>query len=208
MSLRSQVMGVLLPVIKEQYPGAEAADFGFFGKKADISAPLPAKYGVDLRPDAVYNIGYDTVSGSVPLFSGISSEGGFADLNFSEAALEAFADEAISAGIIETPCERIALGRTAEAIHARLLTAAECLSEGGFRAPASRAARSAFVQLLAADSPSSLNVALEAAEAALDAHRRRPVFCKKALLAMAAALSRSIEIKSLPYNGNALTYKH
>ena len=197
MNLRRTVAGLLLPALKRQYPEAAAADLGFFGRRADISAPLIAKYGIDLSPDTVYNIIYETNLGGVPLISEVRTNGGFADLTFSTGALEAFAEAFIGEGLLLCPSETITLGPTPEAIHARLLTAAEALPEEGFAPPETALARAAFIQCLAADTPSSLSQALRLAEEALDCHRKRRVFCRKAALAMAAAVSKTIGMEFL-----------
>lgn len=191
MNVRALLTTAILPVLRRYFPEAEPADLGFFGGYADISSALPKKNGLDLSPETVYNIRTAISIGGAPLFSDAVCEAGFLGFTLSGEALEVIAGALAAESFPMEPSPVIELGATPECIHARLLDAAHALPEAPFKPPAGEA-RAAFWHLIAADTPSSLEIALRQTEAALDAHRRSPVFTKAAVLAMASAVSRFI----------------
>lgn len=187
MKPREQIEEALLPALRRLYPPACGRDLLFFGERADISSPLPKKNGVDIAPAVVYNILKEVALGSIPLLSDIDIEDGFLNLTVGDEAL-ALLCGAVSSTWAQPPAETIEVdpfGR--EYIRARLL---DIFHErgGAFSVPEEPLMRRAFWNVLAADSPASLSVALRRCGAALAADRKSRLLSGAAALIMASAL--------------------
>lgn len=164
MSIRSMLTEAILPALRELCPGAGPEDILFFGPHADVSSPLPLKYGVDISEDMVYNFMNMVAFCGSPLFSHTRINGGYIDLTFSDEALNALAGlfEGVKPFLPREPFEH---GRDPYSLSARLLWAAEISC--GFQVPRDPVYRRAFLFCLLADTESSRARALSLSEEAL-----------------------------------------
>lgn len=188
MILRPILEDALLGPLRELFPDAEGSDLLLFGEKADISSPLPQKNGIDIAPAAVYNILKEVSLGTVPLLSDVRIENGYLNMTIGDEAL-AMICGALSQFHEPSRAEVIDIdpfGR--EFIRARLLDVWFERGDGDFSPPEDPLMRRAFWNVLAADSPSSLTVALKRCGIALREDRKSPRLCGKAAYYMAAAL--------------------
>lgn len=197
MSCRDEVERALIDAVLTLTPSAEKSDISFFGAVADVSSPLPRRYGLDITPEMVYNIRKSTVFRGVLLFSDVWEGGGFLNFNLSPEVWELIADEAISLQTSYEPDDPIELSPDPALVRAMLLDAAhESKGEGVFP-PSDPVISRAFRFCLMADSLSRRSLAARAAYEAISLHRRNKalgntagVISKKAALAMAAALNQ------------------
>lgn len=190
-SPRLSVIGALLPAIRSFAPGAEGCDIGFFGETADISSPVPRKFGLDITPEMVYNIVYSTKLGGVPLLKSGSCENGFLNFTVSDEALRILAEEAAAGLGLSCPADVIEVGDTPAFLHAKLLGAA--LTAADDLIPSDPSVRRALWQCIAADSPESVGRAVSSVSAAfraLSASGAR--LGRTAALAMASGVGKGI----------------
>lgn len=185
MHARRLITAALLPVLRRVFPEAQPCDLLFFGGAYDVCSPLPAKYGLDIGADTVYNILTGVSVGGSPLLESLESRGGFLNMTLSPAAVELLAASAAGRGA-GMP-ERFELGANADCIKAGLLHAARLAPDAGY-VPGDEGARRALLLTLFADTQRSRSIALKACETTLDNNRRRPILGAGAALACACAI--------------------
>lgn len=185
MHARRLITAALLPVLRRVFPDAGPGDLLFFGGAADVCSPLPAKYGLDIGADTVYNILTGVSVGGSPLLESLESRGGFLEMTLSPAAVELLAASAAGRGACMP--ERFELGANADCIKAGMLHAARLAKDGGF-VPGDAGARKALLLTLFADTPQSRSIALKACETILDENRRRSILGAGAATACACAI--------------------
>lgn len=198
MLIREKLDGLILPALRLLAPGAERGDIKYFSGFADVSSPLPAKYGIDIDAPTVYNILKQTALEGVPLFLRASAEGGFLNLYLTDEAIEKLAEISCELGGSLEPAAEIEVGTNPASVHARLSAIAHSSEDGAFTLTG--IGRRAFLRILTASTEASLNIALAETEGALWAHRRALVKGERSMLipgraarAMALALSRLSE---------------
>ena len=193
MNCRPRIISEVLPVLDEYEPRITGKDLLFFGVKADISSPVPLKYGVDITEEIVYNIISSSKIEGQPLFERVWQEDGFWNFAVSSGALELLAREAALEAERLTPCPLIVTGLTPEHIHARLLSVAQCSRHGAV--PSDSAARRALWLALTANPDANRQLILRETGIALDRARRMPHTAgigAEAALAIAACIEKMI----------------
>lgn len=180
-------------------PEARACDMLLFGRNADVSSPLPLKYGVDMDADMVYNIVIGITFNGCRLFSGARMSGGYIDFTLTDEAIFELAAPymGIPLTLPEAPFEH---GRNLCSVRARLIWAAK--TGGSFFYPRDALLRRAFLCCLFADTEGSRQRAAVLADEALEKSRRArftggETLSGGAAHVMAAALGKN-EIDKIP----------
>ena len=188
MSPRERITAALLPALQRVFPGAGASDITFFGAYADVSSPLPRKYGVDISETAVYNIRDEVCLGGRALFSEAWVSGGFINFGISEEAFLSLCEGLGNAP--SSPAEVIGLSPCGvDYAVARLLDTANERPDAPFSLGRRfSSVRLSFRMAVFCDSPASRNLAADACLKALALDRRERLLGRRPALFMAAAL--------------------
>lgn len=187
MSIRPQIEQALLPALRKVFPEASGGDILLMGERADVSSPLPRKYGIDIGEETVYNILYEANIGGVQLFSGADVSDGFLNFRLSDGAMARFACGMAGGASLRMP-EAAQVGLNAEYLRMLLLHAANLAEGDGPLPPTDEGARRALRCCMAADSPAARQIAMRLAEDVLRRNRSTRLIGRVAALAMAAAL--------------------